>query len=264
MKFEEKRVLLTGASGGLGRTIARELARRGAHLILTGRNTSALDALTRECDSEVVAADLAEPDAAVRLVDAAGRIDIVVANAGLPCSGLLTELSITDIDRAIDVNLRSHMIIARQVIGGMRERRSGHLVFMSSLSGKTAAPRSSVYSATKFALRGFSLALREELRNDGIGVSAIFPGFIRDAGLFADAGSIRLPRFVGISSPEDVAAAVVRAVRGNVCEIDVASASLRIGARFATVVPEFAAVVQRRFGADRITAELAAGQTGKR
>ncbi|WP_246124286.1 SDR family NAD(P)-dependent oxidoreductase [Nocardia bhagyanarayanae] len=240
------------------------MSRRGAYLILTGRNKTALEDTARMCSGEIIVADLAEPEAPAKLAEAAGRIDILVANAGLPGSGLLTDLSVSDIDRAIAVNLRSHMVLARQVIEQSRERRSGHLVFVSSLSGKTAAPRSSVYNATKFGLRGFGLALREELRSDGVGVSTIFPGFIRDAGMFADSGPIRLPRFVGTSSPEDVADAVVRAVRKNICEIDVAPFGMRVGSRFAPIAPSLSAAVQRWFGADRLVADLAAGQLNKR
>ncbi|WP_024806380.1 SDR family oxidoreductase [Nocardia sp. BMG51109] len=264
MKFDGNRVLLTGASGGLGGAIARELSRHGAEMILTGRKESALRLLAKECGGEVIPADLAERDAAERLAAAAGPIDVLVGNAGLPCSGLLTDLSVPEMDRALNVNLRAHMILARQLIGPMRERGRGHLVFMSSLSGKTASPRASVYNATKFALRGFGLALREELRPAGIGVSTIFPGFVADAGLFADAGLVRLPRYVRTVTSAQVAAAVVRAVEKNVGEIDVASSSLRWGARFGAAAPMLSAKVQRWSGADRITAEIAAGQTDKR
>jgi short-subunit dehydrogenase len=145
----------------------------------------------------------------------------------------------------------------------MIARRSGHLVFVSSLSGKAASPASSIYSATKFGLRGFALALRQDLRPHGVGVSVILPGFIRDAGMFADAG-ITLPRGVGTRSPEDVADAVIGAIERNRAEIDVAPLGLRIGTSFAAVAPATAASVSRRLGGDAVATQLAANQLDKR
>ena len=113
------------------------------------------------------------------------------------------------------------MVLARVLGERMVARRSGHIVFMSSLAGKVGTPRRSVYSATKFGLRGFAQSLREDLRPSGVGVSAIFPGFVRDAGMFHDTGT-KLPPGVGTVSPEAVADAVVRAIERNRGEIDVA------------------------------------------
>ncbi|MEV0296107.1 SDR family NAD(P)-dependent oxidoreductase [Nocardia sp. NPDC050710] len=264
MKIQGSRILLTGATGGLGQAIARDLHRRGGYLISTGRNGRVLGQLATELAGEAIEADLAERDSVSEVVAAAGRVDILIANAGLPGSGRLADLSPRGIDRAIDVNLRSHMVLSHALIGQMRERHSGHLVFVSSLSGKTAAPGSSVYNATKFAMRGFALSLREELRGDGIGVSVIFPGFVRDAGMFADSGNIRLPRLVGTVGPDDVSGAVAQAIERNRGEIDVAPLMLRLGARFSLAAPALSATVQRWFGAERLVAELAAGQTSKR
>ena len=137
------------------------------------------------------------------------------------------------------------------------------MVFISSLAGKAASPSSSVYSATKFGLRGFALGLREDLRAHGVGVSAIFPGFIRDAGMFADA-EMDLPRGVGTKTPQDVAAAVIRAVRRNRAEVEVAPVGLRIGTSFAAVAPELAAAVSRRMGSHQIATDLTEGQLPKR
>ena len=91
------------------------------------------------------------------------------------------------------MNLRAPVQLARALLPGMRERGSGHLVFISSLSGKMASAGASIYNATKFGLRGFGFALNEELRGTGVGSTTVFPGFIRDAGMFADSrrGSCR-------------------------------------------------------------------------
>jgi short-subunit dehydrogenase len=145
----------------------------------------------------------------------------------------------------------------------MVARGRGHMVFISSLSGKAASPASSMYSATKFGLRGFALALREDLRPHGVGVSTVTPGFIRDAGMFADAG-VSLPWFVQTRSPEQVADAVVRAAERNRAEIDVAPMPLRLGAWFASVAPAAAAEVSRRLGSDRIALAHVEGQRDKR
>jgi short-subunit dehydrogenase len=161
------------------------------------------------------------------------------------------------------VNLRAPVALAHALAPEMIGRGRGHMVFISSLSGKAASPSSSIYSATKFGLRGFALGLRADLDPHGVGVSSIFPGFIRDAGMFADAG-ISLPTGVGTKSPEDVAAAVLRAIERNRAEVDVASVGLRLGATLAGVAPQLAATVSRKAGGGRIAADLAANQVDKR
>ena len=145
----------------------------------------------------------------------------------------------------------------------MAARRSGHLVFVSSLSGMSAGPHSSLYSATKFGLRGFSLGLRQDLAADGVGVSCVFPGFVRGAGMFADA-DVKLPPGVGTSTPEQVAAGVIRAIEHDRAEVDVAPLALRAGARLSGIAPAFSAGVQTRLGAFRIARDLADGQRDKR
>jgi short-subunit dehydrogenase len=221
-----------------------------------------LTALAEEVGARGVVCDLSRREEVGRLIDAAGDVDVLVANAALPGSALLTDLTQEQIDRMLEVNLRAPVALARALAPGMVERRRGHLVFMSSLAGKAAAPMSSLYSATKFGLRGFALALREDLRNHNVGVSVIAPGFIRDAGLFADAG-VRLPPWIRTRAPDDVARAVIRAVERNRAELDVAPIGLRVGAGFAAVAPAVAAAVSRRFGGDRIAREHVEGLRDK-
>jgi short-subunit dehydrogenase len=136
-------------------------------------------------------------------------------------------------------------------------------VFISSLAGKAAAPRSSLYSATKFGLRGLALGLRADLHGDGVGVSAIYPGFIRDAGMFADSGA-KLPPGVGTRTPEDVAEAVQKAIEQNKAEVDVAPFALRVGSDFAGLAPAIAEWATRRMGGDKIASDTATGQRSKR
>ncbi len=267
MRIEGKRTLLTGATGGLGRAIAAALAAAGAELVLSSRKRDELEALALELPGEghaVAVSDLAEPGAAEALATAAGRVDLLVANAGLPASGWIEEFTPAQISRAVRVNLEAPMILARLLMGPMVERGEGHLVFVSSLAGKVASPRASLYNGTKFGLRGFALALREDLAGDGTGVGAsvVLPGFVRDAGMFADAGG-RTPSGVGTATPEQVAAGVIRAVESDRAEVMVAPIQQRALAQLAHAFPA-ASMRFQRGGGTRIAEKLARGQVDKR
>ena len=251
MQISGSSALLTGATGGIGHAIARELHAQGASLVLSGRRAGVLEELTQELGALTIAADLSRPEDVERLLDEAGQVDILIANAALPASGRIETYSSGEIDRALQINLATPIAMAHALIPAMLARGSGHLVFISSLAGKTATPRAPLYSATKHGLRGFASSLRIDLRAGGIGVSTVFPGFIRDAGMHADA-QITLPRGVGTRSPEDVARAVVRAIVENRGEIDVAPPALRIGTTLAAIAPELAAGASRRLGSDEI------------
>jgi short-subunit dehydrogenase len=152
--------------------------------------------------------------------------------------------------------------MARGLVPQMRKRGSGHMVFISSLQGKIAFANSSIYTATKFGLRGFALALRDELRPSGVGVSLILPGFIRDAGMFADSGA-RAPAGLGTSSPEEVGEGVVLAIERNRAEVQVAPVLQRLGVAFAHRRPHLASRITRR-SAGQIADRVSEGQTGKR
>ncbi len=206
MELAGRTALLTGATGGLGRAIAAALAERGASLVLSARKADALEALAAELPGEghrVLPSDLAEPGAAEKLAAEAGEVEILIANAGLPAAGRLTDFSPEQVGRALRVNLEAPMLMAQALSPALVERGSGHLVFVASLSGKAASPRSSIYNATKFGLRGFALGLRADLAPKGVGVSLVSPGFIRDAGMFADAGA-KPPPGLGTGTPQQV------------------------------------------------------------
>ena len=134
MNINSARVLLTGATGGIGHAIARALAGRGAHVVLTGRRAEILEPLANEIGGEALAADLSQRDSIDALLAQAGEIDILVANAGVPASGPVLDFTEEQIDRALDVNLRAPMLLARRLAPGMVERGRGHLVFVSSIS----------------------------------------------------------------------------------------------------------------------------------
>jgi short-subunit dehydrogenase len=255
--------LVTGATGGIGQAIVRALHDRGAIVIASGRKREVLDELAAGLTGvEPLVADLSDQAQVARLVEGR-RIDVLVANAALPASGRLDSFSAQEVDRALDVNLRAPMQLARALAPHMVERGAGHLVFISSLSGKFASAGASVYNATKFGLRGFGFALHEELRGTGVGVTTVFPGFIRDAGMFADA-NVELPRGVGSRTPTDVARAVIAGIDKGRAEVDVAPRSLALGARLFGVAPGMVAGVNRRLGSDPLADAIAEGQRDKR
>jgi short-subunit dehydrogenase len=265
MEIGGKTVLLTGATGGLGRAIAEALAACGARLILSSRKAEELVSLAESLPGDghrVAVADLALEGAAERLVGDAGDVDILVANAGLPASGRLENFTQEHIERALRVNLESPVKMARGLFPPMVDRGAGHLVFMSSISGKAATARASLYAATKFGLRGFAFCLRDDLRGTGVGVSVISPGAIREAGMFADSKA-KPPPGLGTGTPEQVSKAVVRAIERDKGEITVAPFRQRAAARMAINAPELSGRVAGRLAA-RVADEIAAGQTEKR
>lgn len=263
MNLSGKKALLTGATGGLGRAIAVSLAERGARVALSARNREALEALAAELPGSghsVLPSDLAEPDAAERLAAEAAGTEILVANAGLPGAGKLDEFSAEEVKRALRVNLEAPMILARALYPAMLEAGSGSLVFVASLSGKAASPRSSVYNATKFGLRGFALGLRADLDPRGVGVSIVSPGFIREAGMFADAGA-KPPPGMGTSTPEEVGAATVKAIEKNKVEVTIAPLAQRAGAHLALVSPSLSVKVQSGSAGQKAAKDIASGHS---
>jgi short-subunit dehydrogenase len=262
LEIKGARTLLTGASGGIGGALARRLAQEGAELILTGRRKDVLDSLASELGAEAIVSDLALAEAPEQLLAASGRVDILIANAVLAASGRLATVDPARIDGAIAVNLRAPIALARGVITQMSERDSGHIVFIGSLQSKAATGGASIYCATKFGLRGFSLALRAELARTAVGVSLVLPGFVSESGMYAEAG-VKLPRGVGTRRPEQVAAAVVRAILDDVGEIEVAPLALRAGAAIASLAPELSARGMRLLGGERIARDFERAQSNK-
>ncbi|MGI8558485.1 MAG: SDR family NAD(P)-dependent oxidoreductase [Solirubrobacteraceae bacterium] len=263
MNLNGKRALLTGASGGIGHAIARRLAAGGVKLTLTGRRAEVLEPLAAQLDAEVLPADLADREQLDRLLAQCEEVDLLVANAALPGSGRLSTLSTLDIDRALDVNLRAPIVAARRLAPLMAARGGGHIVLISSISGKTSTPGTSIYNATKFGLRGFGLSLRAELRQQNVGVTTVFPGFISDAGMFADT-KIELPPGLSTRTPDQVADAVVRGIEQNKGELDVAPVAIRLGAAIAGFAPETASRISRIGGAEKISMQFEERQSDKR
>jgi short-subunit dehydrogenase len=180
--------IVTGASSGIGAATARELGRRGAAVVLAARRVAELNGQSqaiRRAGGEALAipTDIADPAQVTLLVERAlaafGRVDVLVNNAG---AGWLRPLASTppdEISGLVGVNLLGAMLLTRAVLPGMLERRHGAVISVGSLSGRVAMEP--LYSATKYGLRGFSLALRRQVAGSGVSVSLVAPGNINTA-----------------------------------------------------------------------------------
>jgi short-subunit dehydrogenase len=263
MELAGRTALLTGATGGLGRAIAKALAEKGTSIVLSGRKAEALAALAAELPGDghrALAADLAEPGAAEKLAAEAGDVDILIANAGLPGAGWLLDFTPEQVSRALRINLEAPMLMAQALSPAMIDRGSGHLVFVASLAGKSASPLTSIYNATKFGLRGFALGLRPDLAPKGVGVSLVSPGFIREAGMFAEAGA-KSPPGLGTGTPEQVAAGVVKAIEHDKVEVAVAPLRQRALAHIGLAGPSIAIRAQSGSAGQRAATAIADGHS---
>ena len=254
VRLEGRSVLLTGATGGIGDAIARELATRGCALTVTGRREAELARLVTELGPSArgFAADLTNLAEIRELLDDTGPVDILVACAGIDIPQDLADTSDEVIEEAIQINLLAPAALSRAALPSMKQRGAGHIVFIGSVAGLVATPiNSSVYAATKWGLRGLGLALRQELHGTGIGVSTVFPAGVRDAGMFARTG-ITLPWYAATSSPQQIARAVVRAVERDRAEVVVAAAGERLGAAMSGLAPVLVGRLARVTGLGRI------------
>ncbi|MEU1786054.1 SDR family NAD(P)-dependent oxidoreductase [Streptomyces sparsogenes] len=263
MRIGGATVLLTGATGGIGQSLARALRAKGARLLLTGRREDVLRPLADRLGARAIVADLADRAQVDRLIAEAAETDILIANAALPASGEVLGFAPEELDRALEVNLRAPLQLTRALAPRMVAAGSGHVVMVGSLSGRTASPGAALYNAAKFGLRGFALGLRQDLHGTGVGVSVVQPGFVRDAGMFADSGATP-PAGVRTVSARQVAAATLRAIERNRAEVNIAPLELRLGSALGGLFPSLSAAAQRGAGADRTTRRMAEGQRDKR
>jgi short-subunit dehydrogenase len=215
VRLEGAVVLVTGASRGIGAATAELLAARGAHPVLVARDAAALEEVAGRTGGTALAADLARPGAAAEVVGRAlaahGRLDAVVANAGIGHAGPVADMTDAQVAALVDLNVRSTFELARAFAATPSPTPSPRgIVFVTSIAGAVGVPGESVYSATKAAVEAFAVVLREELR-PGVGVSTVLPGVV-DTGFFDTRGvpyDRRVPRPV---PPQRVAVAVVRAL----------------------------------------------------
>jgi NAD(P)-dependent dehydrogenase (short-subunit alcohol dehydrogenase family) len=236
-------VLVTGASGGIGAATCAALTRRGAVVVAAGRDETALAAVAA---ASTVVADAADPAAAPALVatavDRHGRLDAVVANAGIGWAGEFAGMDPARITELVDVNLRAPMLLARAALPVLR--RPGALVFLTSIAGLVGVPGETVYSVTKAGLETFATLLREEL--DGITVSTVAPGAV-DTAFFTNRGVPYDRSFPRPIPPGQVAEAVVEAIATG-RQRQVEPRWLAVPARLSATVPKTYRALARRFG----------------
>ncbi len=192
MNFEGKVALITGASRGIGRAIATELCKRGADVVLVGRDRAALDETAQHCAGErpgagahVIIADVTNEDAMDAVVNETlerfGRVDYAVGNAGQSIDSLLLRLKPEVIDQMLNVNLKSAFYLCHAVARPMMKQRSGSIVLVSSIVGLTGNAGQAAYAASKAGLLALAKSLAKELGSRNIRVNAVAPGLIETA-----------------------------------------------------------------------------------
>ncbi len=184
--LSEKRALVTGATGGIGRAIAEALHDQGATVILTGRRSNILNDLAASFGDrvETVVADVADPDAATALTaaaDANGGLDILVNNAGITRDTLAMRMKDEDWQAVLDTNLSAAFRLTRAALKGMMRKRFGRIINITSIIGLTGNPGQANYAAAKAGLIGMSKSLAAEVASRGITINCIAPGFIETA-----------------------------------------------------------------------------------
>ncbi len=178
--LEGKNALVTGASRGIGRAIAVELAEAGASVVLSYR-TGAVEAetLAGEIGGRAVQSDVSDPESAAALVEEAGELDILVNNAGVTRDGLLVRMSDEDWDTVLDTNLASVFYTCRAAVRGMMRRRSGAVVNISSIVGIHGNWGQTNYAASKAGIIGFTKSLARELGSRNIRANVVVPGYVK-------------------------------------------------------------------------------------
>jgi len=178
--LEGKRALVTGASKGIGRAIAEELARAGATVVVGYRSgKDDAEQLASELGGTAVQADVSSPDGAKRLVEEAGDLDVLVNNAGLTRDGLLARMSDDDWRTVIDTNLSSVFYTCRAVTRPMMKRRGGAIVNISSVVGVHGNWGQTNYAASKAGIIGFTKSLARELGSRNIRANVVAPGYVK-------------------------------------------------------------------------------------
>lgn len=227
MIFQDKTVIITGGSEGVGAATARLFAMAGANLMLVARNKKNLESIAAELRDktrvEVLAMDVTDSDACVDLFKKAafefGRVDVLVNNAGYHARGPVREVASEDLGRIIDVNLRAPIVLTRLALPYFEEAGGGAVINVASLHGRLASAGASTYSASKFGLRIFTLALRQELEGTGIKAAVVSPGPVDTGFIMENLDEVDDIVFSQpMSSAEEVAQAVLDLCGNNIAE----------------------------------------------
>ncbi|MBO1768489.1 SDR family NAD(P)-dependent oxidoreductase [Allobranchiibius sp. GilTou73] len=222
MDLHDRVALVTGSSSGLGTALAHRLAARGAVPIVHGRDGGRTAAVAGDLGAVSVVGDLAERAPRERVVAEAlaahGRIDLLVANAGIGWAGALAAMPEETVDALVATNLTGTMQLARSVLPGMLERGTGGLCFVTSIAGRVGVAGESVYAATKSGVDAFAESLRLEIRGTGIGVTVAVPGVVETP--FFERRGAAYDRSSPRPLPADVVAArIVRAIERDAGEV---------------------------------------------
>lgn len=192
--------VITGASSGVGKSLAIQLSDAGYKVVLAARSEDKLNAIAEEIQKMggnclVVPTDVSQPEQINNLKDRTleyGDVFVVINNAGLGKFCKIEDVTLEDWNRQLDVNLRASFLVSQAFIPGMKQRKKGTLVFMNSVAGKKGYPYSAAYVASKYGMRGLADSLREELREDNIKVISIHPGAVDTP--FWDGAGVNFPR----------------------------------------------------------------------
>lgn len=216
MTIRGNTIIVTGASGGIGRAVALDLAAAGAHVIAVARTAERLDELVEQSDGTIIAfpADLCDAEERERLVSTTGAVDALVNNAGLAWLGDVVDIPVEDLHALVALNLLAPIDLTRRLLPGMIERRSGHIVTIGSILGYAATPPLVVYSATKAGIGAFTEGLRREVTGTGVDVTLITPGAVNGTDALGAAGGASKGAPITVAfertgvTPERVAAGV--------------------------------------------------------
>jgi short-subunit dehydrogenase len=239
MIFNDKTVIITGGSRGVGAAVARLFAEAGANLMLVARDKKNLEtvaeALRDKTKVEIFAMDVTDADACVDVFKKAqfefGRVDILVNNAGYHARGMVEEVDAAVLAKGVDINLRAPIMLSRIALPYLRESGEGVIINVGSLAGRVIYPGAATYSATKAGLRSFTLALAEELRGREIKIGLVSPGPINTAFIMDDMDKVSDITFSQpMSSAEDVAQIVLDLCGNNIHEQSVPKKSAVLAA----------------------------------
>lgn len=245
MPLKDKIVVITGASSGIGKAAAIEFAKRGAKLAIVSRRKEKLEELQKSLEqfsTEVLVCpcDVSDKEAVKKMSDVVlekfGKIDILVNNAGFAIYGMVTNLTIEQIESQMQTNYFGMMYCTKNFLPILQQQNSGHIVNVASVAASFGLPGITPYCASKFAMLGFSEGLKHELKGTNIGVTVVSPIMVR-TNFFDHESFAKMPKYSPTSlDPKTVASAIIRASESSRLEI-IVPGIVRIGVWLKHTIP---------------------------